>query len=69
MICSAFSRPISFWLGIGLQIDLLLKTGGTSVRHSAKPREWFLVPLHAIDEMVKHIQDEMITDACPNSCA
>lgn len=27
-----------------------------------KPREWFLVPLHAIDEAVKRIQDGTITD-------
>jgi len=27
-----------------------------------KPREWFLVPLHVIDEAVKRIQDGSITD-------
>lgn len=27
-----------------------------------RPREWFLVPLHAIDEAVKRIQDGSITD-------
>jgi len=26
------------------------------------PREWFLVPLHVIDEAVKRIQDGTITD-------
>lgn len=27
-----------------------------------KPREWFLAPLHVIDEAVKRIQDGTITD-------
>lgn len=27
-----------------------------------KPREWFLVPLHVIDEAIKRIQDGTITD-------
>lgn len=27
-----------------------------------KPREWFLVLLHVIDEAAKHIQDGTITD-------
>lgn len=27
-----------------------------------KPREWFLLPLHVIDEAVKRIQDGTITD-------
>jgi hypothetical protein len=27
-----------------------------------KPREWFLVPLHVIDEAVKRILDGSITD-------
>ena len=31
--------------------------------HPVKPREWFLVPLQAIDEAVRRIRDESITDA------
>ena len=27
-----------------------------------KPREWFLVPLHVIDEAVERIRDGSITD-------
>jgi hypothetical protein len=27
-----------------------------------KPREWFLVPLHVIDQAVKHITDGTITE-------
>ena len=30
--------------------------------HPVKPREWFLVPLHVIDEAVVHIRDGSITD-------
>lgn len=30
--------------------------------HPVKPREWFLVPLHVIDEAVQHIIDGSITD-------
>jgi hypothetical protein len=30
--------------------------------HPVKPKEWFLVPLHAIEEAVKRIQDGSITD-------
>ena len=31
--------------------------------HPVKPREWFLVPLHALDEAVRRIRDGAITDA------
>ena len=30
--------------------------------HPVKPREWFLVPLHVIDEAVQRIRDGSITD-------
>ena len=30
--------------------------------HPVKPREWFLVPLHVIDEVVERIRDGSITD-------
>jgi hypothetical protein len=41
------------------QIDLTIQDRfGTPV----KPREWFLVPLHVIDEVVKRIVDGSITD-------
>lgn len=30
--------------------------------HPVKPREWFLVPLHVINEAVQHIRDGSITD-------
>ena len=30
--------------------------------HPVRPREWFLVPLHVIDEVVQHIRDGSITD-------
>jgi hypothetical protein len=30
--------------------------------HPVKPREWFLVPLHAVDEAVRRIQDGTIFD-------
>jgi len=29
---------------------------------AVKPREWFLVPLHAIDEVVARIKDQSVTD-------
>ena len=30
--------------------------------HPVKPKEWFLVPLHVIDEVVQRIRDGSITD-------
>jgi hypothetical protein len=30
--------------------------------HPVKPREWFLVPLHVIDEAVRCIRDGSIAD-------
>jgi hypothetical protein len=30
--------------------------------HPVRPREWFLVPLHVIDEAVSAIRDGSITD-------
>ncbi|MGM2776549.1 GIY-YIG nuclease family protein, partial [Bacillus cereus group sp. Bce015] len=30
--------------------------------HPVKPREWFLVPLHVIDEAVQRVRDGSITD-------
>ena len=41
------------------QLDLTIED---RFGHPVKPREWFLVPLQAIDEAVKHIQDGSITD-------
>ncbi|MCH9808496.1 MAG: GIY-YIG nuclease family protein [Alphaproteobacteria bacterium] len=40
-----------------LQIDIPDRFG-----RSVKPKEWFLVPLHVIDEAVKRIKDRSITD-------
>jgi hypothetical protein len=41
-----------------VQLDLTIEDRfGNPVR----PREWFLVPLHVIDEAVKRIQDGTIT--------
>lgn len=38
--------------------------------HPVKPREWFLVPLHVIDEAVQRIRDGSITDVIYDpSCA
>ena len=42
------------------QLDLTIED---RFGHPVKPREWFLVPLQAIDEAVKRIQDGSITDA------
>lgn len=41
------------------QLDLTIED---RFGHPVKPREWFLVPLQAIDEAVKRIQDGSITD-------
>ncbi len=41
------------------QIDLTIDD---RFGNSVKPREWFLVPLHVIDEAVKRIRDGSITD-------
>lgn len=40
------------------QIDLTIED---RFGHSVKPREWFLVPLHVIDEAVQRIRDGSIT--------
>ena len=42
------------------QIDLTIND---RFGNEVKPREWFLVPLHVIDEAVKRIRDGSITDA------
>ncbi|MCW5235446.1 GIY-YIG nuclease family protein [Verminephrobacter eiseniae] len=41
------------------QLDLTIED---RFGHPVKPREWFLVPLHVIDEAVRRIQDESITE-------
>lgn len=41
------------------QLDLTIED---RLGHPVKPREWFLVPLHVIDEAVRRIQDESITE-------
>jgi hypothetical protein len=41
------------------QVDLTIKD---RFGHPVKPREWFLVPLHVIDEAVERIRDGSITD-------
>ncbi len=40
------------------QLDLTIED---RFGHPVKPREWFLVPLHVIDEAVRRIQDGSIT--------
>jgi len=39
------------------QLDLTIED---RFGHPVKPREWFLVPLHIIDEAVRRIQDGSI---------
>ena len=41
------------------QLDLTIED---RFGHQVKPREWFLVPLHVIDEAVQRIRDGSITD-------
>jgi hypothetical protein len=41
------------------QLDLTIED---RFGHPVKPREWFLVPLHVIDEAVSRIRDGSITD-------
>ena len=41
------------------QLDLTIED---RFGNPVKPREWFLVPLHVIDEAVKRIQDGSVTD-------
>lgn len=41
------------------QLDLTIED---RFGHPVKPREWFLVPLHVIDEAVQRIRDGSITD-------
>jgi hypothetical protein len=43
----------------GAQLDLTIED---RFGHPVKPREWFLVPLHVIDEAVARIRDGSITD-------
>jgi hypothetical protein len=43
----------------GAQLDLTIED---RFGHPVKPREWFLVPLHVIDEAVERIRDGSITD-------
>ena len=42
-----------------VQLDLTIED---RFGNPVKPREWFLVPLHVIDEAVQHIRDGSITD-------
>jgi hypothetical protein len=42
-----------------VQLDLTIED---RFGHPVKPREWFLVPLHVIDEAVRRLQDGSITD-------
>lgn len=41
------------------QLDLTIRD---RFGYSVKPREWFLVPFHVIDEVVKRILDRPISD-------
>lgn len=41
------------------QLDLTIED---RFGHPVKPREWFLVPLHVIDEAVQHIRDGSMTN-------
>ena len=41
------------------QLDLTIED---RFGNPVKPREWYLVPLHVIDEAVKRIQDGSVTD-------
>ncbi len=41
------------------QLDLTIED---RFGHPVKPREWFLMPLHVIDEAVQHIRDGSITE-------
>lgn len=43
----------------GTQLDLTIED---RFGHPVKPREWFLVPLHVIDEAVERIRDGSVTD-------
>ncbi|MNF71109.1 hypothetical protein D3C84_530530 [compost metagenome] len=43
----------------GAQLDLTIED---RFGHPVKPREWFLVPLHVIDEVVERIRDGSVTD-------
>lgn len=45
------------------QIDLTIHD---RFGHPVQPREWFLVPLHVIDEAVQRIRDGSITDVVYN---
>ena len=45
------------------QLDLTIKD---RFGHPVKPREWFLVPLHVIDEAVQRIRDGSITEVVYN---
>lgn len=47
-----------------VQLDLTIED---RFGHPVKPREWFLVPLHVIDEAVQRIRDGSITEAVYDS--
>ena len=42
-----------------VQLDLTIED---RFGHPVKPREWFLVPLHVIDEAVERVRDGSITN-------
>jgi hypothetical protein len=44
---------------VAAQLDLTIHD---RFGHPARPHEWFLVPLHVIDEAVERIRDGSITD-------
>ena len=46
-----------FFAAARLDVDVPDRFGRT-----VHPREWFLVPLHVIDEVIKRIQDRTITE-------
>lgn len=46
------------------QLDLIIED---RFGHPVKPREWFLVPLHVIDEAVQRVLDGSITDVVYDS--
>lgn len=46
-----------FFAGARLDVEIPDRFG-----RAVKPREWFLVPLHVIDEVVVRIRDQSVTD-------
>jgi len=57
---------LAFWVGKAAYELKPVVSGGAILGYPVTPREWFLVPLFAIDEAVERIRDGSIKSASYN---